>query len=168
MSASSVLTVGILRQLLDYDPATGVFTWKVTRPRATAGSVAGSISEKGYRIIGLCGRLYKAHRLAWLYMRGEWPVDQIDHINGIKDDNRIANLRDVTNRVNAQNLKGPRSDNTSGFLGVRSQKTPKARKWTAKIVVDGRHVHLGYFPTPVAAHEAYLSVRRRFYEGNTL
>jgi len=153
---------------MTYNPETGEMRWRVTRPRAKAGAPLGWRSPKGYVIVGVDNRLYKAHRLAWLYVYGKWPEDQIDHINGVKDDNRIANLRDVCNRVNVQNIKKPRADNTSGFTGVTRMHKLRARPWVARVNVNGSRVLLGYYRTPVEAHEAYLSARRANYEGNTL
>jgi hypothetical protein len=93
-----------LRALLDYDPDTGVFTWR--NPRTywhKVGDVAGSVNGRGYRILGICGRYYAEHRLAWFYVHGAWPTHTIDHINRVRTDNRIANLRDVTMRENNLN-----------------------------------------------------------------
>jgi hypothetical protein len=82
-------------ELLDYDRATGVFTWKVSRGLASAGRLAGWVNECGYRVIFINSKGYKAHRLAWLFVHGAWPVYTINHINGMKDDNRICNLEDI-------------------------------------------------------------------------
>ncbi len=98
------LTAEYLRSILHYDQETGIFTWKVrTARRVKAGDVAGCSDGDGYRLIKVQSRLYKAHRLAWLYIHGSWPKDQIDHINRIRTDNRIANLREVSNKQNLQN-----------------------------------------------------------------
>lgn len=95
----SKLTQEVLKSLLYYDPETGIFVWLVTRQRSPAGKEAGGYDEKGYRRICVNGTKVRAHRLAWLYMTGEWPEDQLDHINGLKDDNRFVNLREATNSL---------------------------------------------------------------------
>src|SRR4029450_2313606 len=112
------LTAERLRELLDYDPETGDFTWKVNRRCVRSGSVAGNVNcVDGYCYIGVDARRYHAHRLAWLYIKGAWPNDQIDHINGNKADNRFANLRQATHSQNQAN-GGRYSNNASGYNGV--------------------------------------------------
>ena len=128
-----------LRRIFDYDPETGHFTWVVkTHPKVTIGKIAGRRDRKGYIEIKVHNRFYRAHRLAWLYVYGEWPRDQIDHINGVRDDNRISNLREATSAQNCSN-KGMSKNNTSGFKGVSWYKPTS--KWGARI----RDKHLGYF-----------------------
>ena len=113
------LTAERLRALLDYDPVTGVFTWKATRTgQAVAGRIAGGALHTGYHRIQIDGRAFLAHRLAWLYVHEVWPQGQIDHINGVKADNRIANLREATASQNGQNRRGSQINNGSGLLGV--------------------------------------------------
>lgn len=158
------LTAERLREVLDYDPDTGVFTRKVRTGNVKIGDVAGSFNGKGYIRIGIDGRLHRAHRLAWLYVTGEWPKDQIDHINGDRGDNRLANLREVNNAENQHNLRKARADNTTGFLGV----SPRYGKFRAYIMVDGKNKHLGCFPTPEAAHAAYLEAKRGLHPFGTL
>ena len=105
------LTAERLREVLAYDPDTGVFTWKArTSPfsRVNVGDVAGNLRRDGYIEICVDGRKHQSHRLAWLYVYGEWPADQIDHINGIRTDNRIANLREANNAENHHNLRKAR------------------------------------------------------------
>jgi hypothetical protein len=95
-----------LRVLIEYSPETGEFVWKVSPGKNTPiGSVAGSITSKGYRVIKILGRRLPAARLAWLYVHGEWPPELMDHRNGVRDDDRIANLRPCTNSENGQNRK---------------------------------------------------------------
>tara|TARA_R110000803_G_scaffold48570_4_gene100987 strand:+ start:183 stop:677 length:495 start_codon:yes stop_codon:yes gene_type:complete len=118
-----------LKKYLNYDPETGVFAWKVpTSNRVSVGSIAGtSHSPGGYVSIGLFGKLYKAHRLAMLYVHGESPKNDTDHINGIKNDNRINNLRAVTRTENLKN-KALNKNNTSGTVGVFWNKKQQAWK----------------------------------------
>ena len=140
---------------LDYNPLTGIFTWRVkVNSRAKAGAVAGSQS-RGYWVIRVAGKLHGAHRLAWFFVYGEWPK-QIDHINGIQSDNRIANLRLATNAQNAQNS---RCRNRAGFKGV----SPKKGKWRATIKHDGRSIQIGTFASPEEAHAAYVAASRRLF-----
>lgn len=109
------LTQERLKEVLWYSPEMGSFIWLVTRRGyAKEGTIAGRVSSKGYREISVDGKRYKAHRLAWLYMHGSWPKDQIDHINRDRDDNSIDNLRDVDQKTNLANT-GPQKNNTSGI-----------------------------------------------------
>ena len=143
-------------RLLDYDPRTGCLTWKIDRGRGVcAGDSAGWVSQpSGYRMLRINGRPHMAHRVAWLLNYGEWPGDQIDHINGDRGDNRIANLRLATNSENAKNRK-IQSNNRSGVAGVCWHR--RGKKWVAQIRVNGRRRHLGYF---VTKHEA-IAARRQ-------
>ena len=137
------LTAEYLRSILSYDPETGIFTWKVsTGPRVRAGEVAGSVNSKGYLLIMVHSRSHRAHRLAWLYVYGTWPEDQLDHINRNRSDNRISNLREVTNKQNHQN-RSKSSNSKSGHLGVSWHK--QNSKWQALIMHNQRGIYLGYF-----------------------
>ena len=137
------LTAEYLRSILHYDPETGIFTWKVrTSNRVKVGDVAGSPDDLGYLLISIQNRNYKAHRLAWLYVYGEWPKDQIDHINRDRADNRIENLREVTNKQNQQNTSKS-SRNTSGHTGVRWHK--QNSRWQARIMHNQKEIYLGCF-----------------------
>lgn len=149
------LTQAYLKEALNYDPATGIFTWR-ERPRehfptfrgwrifnaSYALKPAGGIDPVGYVQIGINKSNYRAHRLAWIYVYGENPRYQLDHINGIKTDNRICNLRDVDQQTNTRNSH-LKSDNTSGRVGVHWCAT--AKKWVARIVISGRTVFLGSY-----------------------
>ena len=142
-SPAQDITAERLKELLHYEPETGIFTWKVrTANQVKVGDVAGCPDGRGYLLIQLQSRLYRAHRLAWLYVYGEWPKDQIDHINRIRSDNRIANLRDVSHKQNNQNKSKP-SNNTSGHPGVVWHK--RISKWQVKIKHNYKYIHLGYY-----------------------
>jgi len=134
-----------LKQLLDYDPEIGVFTWvHRSNGRVPAGAVAGTRNHhKGYIYIKIGGKQYAAHRLAWLYMVGEWPEFEIDHHNHVKDDNRIKNLRPATHFENAHN-QPMRKSNKSGVTGVCFHSRDGV--WSAKITINYHQLSLGYFP----------------------
>jgi hypothetical protein len=117
------------------------------------GDVAGHICQKsGYRLIGVDGRLYKANRLAWLYMTGEWPSGHVDHINMVVANDKWANLRIATHAQNLQN-RGKQKNNTSGFKGVFFH--PQSGRWRARINANKQSVSLGLHDTPELAHMAY-------------
>lgn len=140
-----MLTAERLKQVLTYNPVTGWF-WR-------GDTLAGSLNLAGYRQIRVDGKLYLAHRLAWLYVHGEWPADEIDHINGDRADNRFANLRPVTSGQNKMN-SAKRSDNTSGVKGVSLR--ADTGKWFAYINAGPgtRRVGLGCYDTLAEAAEA--------------
>jgi HNH endonuclease/AP2 domain len=142
MSADE-LTAARLRELLHYNPDTGAFTWLLsTSNRVRAGDVAGSARQDGYRIIRVDGRFYLAHRLAWFYIGGEFPVAGIDHINGCKADNRLCNLREASMSQNKANIC-KHANNASGFKGVSWHR--RSRKWAVQIMISGRRIYLGRF-----------------------
>lgn len=158
------LTADYLRSILHYSPETGIFTRKVsTSNRVKVGDVAGSQDGHGYLNIRVCSRKYQAHRLAWLYVYGEWPEDQLDHINRNRSDNRIANLREVTNKQNHQNRSKP-SNNTSGHPGVSWYK--QNSKWVAHIMHNYKLIHLGYF-TDVEEAVAARKAAEKLYWADT-
>lgn len=164
--AAANLTAERLRELLHYDPETGVFTNRTNRQRARAGTVAGAIVSNGYRGITLEYYPFMAHRLVWLYVYGRWPAGTIDHINGDRADNRLENLRDVSHAENMQNLRGPVSRNKSGFLGVSQLR--RNGKWAAFIKLNGKSRNLGSYDTPEDASRAYLIAKRRLHECCTI
>lgn len=165
------LTADMLRRRLSYDPETGVFTRlpildKTGRGRRYGtGQVKAAASEEGYMRIKVCGSLYRAHRLAWLYMTGEWP-NVIDHINGKRDDNRWKNLRSVDMTVNAHNRRAPSANSTSGYLGVSFE--PDRNKWKAHITIERKKVNLGRFATRELAAQAYIEAKRAMHPSCTL
>lgn len=151
-----------LRSLLDYDPETGKFTWRVrTSNRVDVGRGAGCREARdGYIYIRLDDTLYKAHRLAWLYVHGEWPIGALDHINGIPGDNRIVNLRAASPSQNSCNQRR-QSNNSSGFKGVSWYK--RDGKWKAHITYRGKGFHLGYFDTAEEAYAAYCAKAKELH-----
>ena len=154
--ARNGLTAEDLRAVLSYSPDTGIFVW-ISGVRN--GQVAGNVDNLGYRRICVFGRFYKAHRLAWFYVNGKWPIE-IDHVNGVRDDNRLVNLRAANRSINVQNV-GPRRNNTSGFTGVSFYR--RTGRWRAQIKNAGRTVHLGDFDQPEAAHDAYMEAKKRLH-----
>lgn len=138
------LTQSNLKELMEYNPETGIFIRLLsTGARSQEGDVAGyQHKASGYRIIGVNGKPYKAHRLAFLFMRGHFPRQFLDHIDGIRDNNSWANLREASSTENNRNMK-LRSTNSSGTSGVYFNKY--ARKWHATISHESKSVHLGYF-----------------------
>jgi hypothetical protein len=157
------LTATHLRDVLDYDPTTGAFTWRVSRRAVRAGDAAGCVNKQGYVVIRVNGVTRKAHRLAWLHFYGESPARLVDHINGKRADNRICNLRLATNSINMQNQRRPMATNmSSGYLGVTQG---RGGRWRASIVVDGKKRSLGTFVTAEEAADAYLTAKRSLHPG---
>ena len=146
MKTGRELTQERLKSLLSYNPETGEFTWLVSRGNRQAGESTGCPRSNGrgkvYVVIQIDGRLYLAHRLAWLYSYGAWPENQIDHIDQDSLNNRLINLRDVTNAENNKNRKR-QNKNRSGVTGVLF--INDRQKWRARIAVNGKFIHLGYF-----------------------
>jgi hypothetical protein len=154
------LTSEALKTLLEYDPETGQFARKMARGRRPYSGHAGSVNSDGYVQIFLMGRIHKAHRLAWLYVYGEWPSGQIDHIDGVRTNNRISNLRVATNQQNSANRRRAKN-NTSGFKGV--SRYASMAKWHAQIWVNGRPINLGFFDDIDNARDAYASAALKYF-----
>lgn len=152
------LTAERLRELVHYDPDTGIFTRLTDRGGYKAGEVMGATSHRGYMKIGVDMRRYYAHRLAWLYVYGEMPK-VVDHISGDTSDNRIANLRNVDQATNLRSIVRPNKVNTSGYRGV----SRKRNKWTAALSLNNKRIGLGVFETREAAHAAYVEGKRRYH-----
>jgi hypothetical protein len=152
------LTVKYVRSQLSYDPLTGAFSWRKSG-KGRKSTCAGFMTNE-YMTIGIDGDQYYAHRLAWFYVHGEWPARAIDHVNGIKTDNRLANLRLATSGQNALNTP-LRSTNTSGVKGVHWR--PNKQKWQARITVDGKKLHLGYFASMDDASAARRAAAARHF-----
>lgn len=153
-----------IRESLSYNAETGTFTWIKPRKHVRVGSLAGTLSSRGYASITFDRRCYQAHRLAWFFVYGNWPR-QIDHIDCVKMNNRINNLREVNTSENAQNMRKAFSNNKSGALGVTI--LPNGR-FQAQIGVNGTNKYLGCFKTPEAAHEAYVTAKRAFHPAGCL
>ncbi len=158
----AALTHARLLEVLGYDEITGQFINLTKRGAYEAGSAAGSPHALGYIAICIDTKKYLAHRLAWMFVHGTWPCGVIDHINGVRNDNRIVNLRDITHRMNIENRKGP--SRGRAFLGV----SKKRNRWRARIMVDGVEIRLGTYATPEIAQEKYLEAKRELHKGNTL
>jgi len=160
------MTQDQLKKILSYDPENGIFHWKIKpSKRFPAGMQAGSCAN-GYVRIHTNGRIYGAHRLAWLYVYGVEPEHQIDHINGNPSDNRIVNLRQATAIENAQNIRRPQKNNTHGTLGVTYDSNKKL--WRARITIDGKRKYLGKFKSQEQAAQAYIDAKRAMHPFNTL
>jgi hypothetical protein len=149
-----------LQEILDYCPVTGTFTWKIKR-QGIRRPEAGVLNNNGYWIVKIDGRPYRRARLVWFYVHGRWPIEEIDHINMNKLDDRIGNLREATRSQNIANAP-KRSNNSSGYKGV----SLKQGKWIA--VIDTRRIggtrhHLGCFSTPQEAHLAYKNAACHIY-----
>lgn len=167
--AKADLTAARLRELLHYDPQTGVFTWLYERRSVPIGSTAGKLHRiSGYLRIDLDGKKLFAHRVAWFYMMGIPPERAIDHVDGNRANNSWSNLRQSDGFLNAQNIRGPLVTNTTGFLGVRLDSRRVDRRYCASITANGRAVHIGYFHTPEEAHDAYLTFKRQLHQGCTI
>lgn len=165
--AANNLTADQLRNLLHYEPETGVFTRIKASGTAKAGDIAGWIEPNGYRKISIAGRVHYAHRCAILYMTGDWPDEFTDHIDGNPSNNAYNNLRCVSQQTNIQNLRGPRSDNKAGILGVRYSHA--AKKFMAEIKdAQGTHRYLGCHATKELAEAAYLEAKRKLHSGCTI
>lgn len=150
-----------LREVLDYNQRTGLFTWRVaSNGRVSAGSIAGHILRTGYRTIGVDRNHYMAHRLAWLFVTGHWPEGELDHRDGNKDNNRFANLRLATRSQNVANV-GLRADNTSGVKGVFRHHDGR---WRAQITIHQKRKELGLFETLEVAKAARLAAAEAFGE----
>ena len=152
-----MLTYERLQELFNCDPTAGILRWRVKiNRRIIADSVAGTINSFGYRVICIDGVRYRAHRLIWFYAHREWPKNDIDHINGNPDDNRLENLRDVTTAENIQNQIFAHDRNRSGRLGV----TKRKNGFEARICTNGVIERLGVFDTAEAAEKAYIEAKR--------
>ena len=155
------LTQDRLKEVFRYDPISGIFTRLIaTSNNVKVGDVAGTPNELGYLLICIDGHRYRAHRLAWLYMTGRWPVDEIDHVESNPRDNRFAKLREATHAQNMANCRKP-STNRSGLKGVSWDAINQ--RWRASISVRGKSINLGRFSTKRLAHTAYLKAAQNAF-----
>jgi hypothetical protein len=148
------LTADEVKRLLDYNPETGIFVWKVAPGKRTdkIGTVAGVMHNTGHRRIRINGKLYYSHRLAWLVMTRSWPKNEIDHINNIRDDNRFCNLREATRQENERNTR-KRERTSCKLKGVSYRKS--TGKYEAFAKEENKKIHLGYFYSEQEAHIAF-------------
>lgn len=164
---TSELTQDVLKQYLHYDKDTGIFTRLIrTSCSVKIGDVAGCV-DCGYIRLTLLGKKYHAHRLAWLYMTGKWPKQEIDHINGVRSDNKICNLREATHSENMKNY-AKKSTNTSGYKGVSWSK--RDRYWVASFNIGDMHYKSHSHKTAKSASLAYQKFAKEmcgeFYNGD--
>lgn len=154
----ALLTYEEVSRLLRVDPETGELVWLEDRGgTAAAGSVAGLKRGNEYRQVKINGIKYSAHRIVWLIIHGAWPTDEIDHKNGVKDDNRPVNLRVVSHSENHKNQKRP-SNNTTGVAGV----CKRGKRYQAQIVVNNVRIHIGFFDTVKEATRARRAAERKY------
>ena len=152
------MTQSEVKELFDYNTDTGVFIWKVSRSNSVKiGDIAGTITEHGYRAINLRGKIYYAHRLAWLYTFGCWPKGKMDHKNGVRSDNRINNIREANDLQNSANKKKIRSGLKGCYWNQDRQ------KWQAGISINNKTKNLGRFATEQEAHDAYFTAAQQLY-----
>ncbi len=157
--ALMTLTLERLREVLNYDRETGVFTWKIAKAsHVQAGARAGTVTKYGYRAISVDGHRALAHRLAWFYMHGVWPVEYIDHKNGNRDDNTERNLREATNSQNVANQDGHK-DSSTGLRGIYKN----GNRWAATVMKNRTKYWVGNFETPEEAHAAYLVAAKSLF-----
>ena len=177
MVIKHTLTPDIARELFDYNPETGVITWKPREQKGFlykdfhihwnarwAGKTAGTLSCGRYLVCNVLNRLNFAHRIAWMVYYGDEPPEVIDHINGDGTDNRITNLRAANSRINAENRR-LRSAKKVLPLGVFPVANSKSGKVFARIIINKRRMYLGSFDDPKEAHLAYLAAKRKYHEG---
>lgn len=157
-----MLTIERLRELLHYNRRTGVWTWRVSRSRMKAGSVAGKVTTSGYRQIKIDGKGYISSNLVSFYVTGEWPDNEVDHRNRKRLDDRWRNLRPAGRSQNCGN-QTVRITSKTGVKGVSIKKGKKTKPYLASITVNGRNKHLGYFSSKKAASAVYASAAREFF-----
>lgn len=166
--AKAIVTAELVRELLDYDPQTGIFTRKIrTAQRHQVGDRADFIIKSGrkagYRRVAVRSQRFLAHRVAWLYVYGEWPNQDIDHINQNKGDNRIENLRLADDCLNQQNIDPAQVNSISGLRGAHQH--PQTGKFRVRIGFERKYYQIGLFKTKERAHQAYVVAKRLLQEG---
>ena len=154
------ITADLVRKLFAYDPLTGIVTRRINRCSiAREGAVVGTLSTRGYLRVHIGSRAYQLHRVIWLHVHGRWPLDLIDHINGITADNRLDNLREATHAENSR-YKRHRSGCKAPYKGIMRT---RSGRWQAQICLHGKNHGLGTFDTPELAHATYVSAAKKFY-----
>ena len=157
---TQILTHELLKTIIHYDPDTGTFT-RINSPRSFRnGAIKLASSTRGYIAIYLLDKKYTAHRLAWFYINGAWPKQQLDHINRQKTDNRICNLRECNDSQNRKNI-GLNKVNKSGFKGVSIDKFNS--NWKARIFIEGKEIWLGRHKTAELASQAYEAYAKQHH-----
>lgn len=157
-----MLTQARLKELLSYDQSTGIFTRKITAGGQVPGTIAGTLRKRdGYTDITVDKVKYLSHRLAWLYMTGEFPENDIDHIDGTRNNHAFSNLRSVTRTTNVENQRRAQRNNSSGFLGV----SRRGDKFLAQIWACKKYYSIGLFVTPEEAHAACIAAKRELHSG---
>ena len=158
-----------LMALLHYDPDTGIFTWRVKPSRrVVVGAVAGALRKKdGYIVVMIARVPYYAHRLAWFYVTGVWPLVEIDHRNTVRSDNRFENLREACGFPNQQNMRKATRRSSTGVLGVFPSGNTGTR-FKASVRFARKNFGLGTFGSKAEAHEAYVAAKRILHPGCTL
>lgn len=155
-----MITAARLRELFTYSKESGLFTRLVASSHAKVGDMPSCTDGNGYVIFHVDGELHRAHRLAWLYVTGEWPETRIDHKDQDRKNNRWLNLRLATSKQNAENSRD-RADNTSGYRGVVKRKD--CARWLAQIRHNGKSIYLGLFKTPEEASAIYEAKRAELF-----
>lgn len=154
-----------LQKALVYEPATGVLRWAERVANCVrVGDRAGMVGHNGYRKVRFKGQTLLEHRVVYALAHGRWPVQEIDHLNGVRDDNRLENLREVSASLNRQNQRRAHRNSSHGFLGV----SVRRGKFAAVITLDGKAKRLGTFETPDQAHKVYVETKRRLHAGCTI
>lgn len=156
-----MITQEELKKALNYDPSTGIFTRKTKSSNQKPGVIVGSKNRGGYLLAMINGKRYSLHRMAWLYFYGRMPVGDIDHINGVRDDNRIINLRECSRSKNCMNKK-INSNNVSGVKGVGWH--ADSGKWRARIMTGYKSVFLGLFDSVEDAEKAIVEARNKMHK----
>lgn len=162
----ALITQEYLKEILDYNPDTGIFTWKI-RPSQIKhiGNIAGTLNKRGYIRINVNKKSYLAHRLVLLYMTGSWPIDMVDHKDNNKSNNCFDNLRECDNKFNKQNQNKPQKNNhsTSTMCGVTFREDSK--KWRVMLRINRILINFGQYDTQEEAEKVCLENRKKYFEG---
>lgn len=161
MQVSRKTTEDLIADAVEYNPSTGIFTRKITTSRSAAGDKTGTIAKNGYVVLRINKKLHYAHRLAFLMVTGSWPDSQVDHINGMRSDNRFENLRLCNQSENMQNQRRAKNGSESGILGAHFDRS--TGRWFSQIKANGVNIALGSFPNARLAGEAYLKAKRKMH-----